>query len=304
MIGAVRFVPAAASCSTEELQPRARKIDSVALSYHVDYSEPYRHKTNVICPPIHAVTLQLTPLPTGFVVEGGMFGAHIDGCAISLAFSFHTTLSMQNSFDVEESKLPTWTPCTVPQCVLEVTVQLVLSGCHRPYFAQLHRRLEHYRAHGYKASLQKPTNGLPTADWGESDGWRFTPYRFNQATITPGDMPHAATIINSWPEGMKRLVIGINTCSFVEGPSEMDMPQHSRAFKRALKLRRCAVRLMAVPGLCNLTTSSEMQSCFTSLDLYDIPATSPHYSDGFSRKQVHFSCFIQRQIAVHAHPHA
>jgi len=47
-------------------------------AYHLDYGEVFRHRTNVIRPPLHAATLQVSPVPPGSFA-GGCFGAHLDG---------------------------------------------------------------------------------------------------------------------------------------------------------------------------------------------------------------------------------
>ena len=47
-------------------------------AYHLDYAEVFRHRTNVIRPPLHAATLQVSPVPPGSFA-GGCFGAHLDG---------------------------------------------------------------------------------------------------------------------------------------------------------------------------------------------------------------------------------
>ena len=148
-------------------------------AYHLDYAEVYRRQTNVIRPPMHAATLQVSPLPPGSAVAGGTFGAHLDG-------------------------------------------------------------LEHYRAHGYKTrrAQQQPREGQPTSDWGECDRWQYAPYRFNQATLCSGEYPHAADTVREWPPDLRRVVVGINTFGHVEGPSEAALPQHSKSFKRHVKLQQ------------------------------------------------------------------
>ena len=155
-------------------------------AYHVDYAEMYRRETNVIRPPVHALTLQVSPLPEGLepgAVVGGTFGAHVDG-------------------------------------------------------------LEHYRRTGYKTRKCPVTEGdTPTADWGSDAGWQFAPYRFNQATICSGELPHAADKVKAWPTDLQRVVIGINSMGHLEGPIEMRVPQHSKAFKRALQLELLTKRL-------------------------------------------------------------
>ena len=148
--------------------------------YHLDYAEIYRRETNIIVPPLHAATVQVSPV-TSDQVEGGTFGAHTAGLA-------------------------------------------------------------HYATHGYKASKLNSgyqTGGPPTADWGNSDsGWEKAPYRFRQATLCSGELPHAADRIIKWPPHVPRVVIGINSMGFVEGPTEHALPQHSSEFRKAMRLEK------------------------------------------------------------------
>lgn len=143
-------------------------------AYHVDYAEMYRRRTNCIVPPLHAATLQVSPVAPD-EIEGGTFAAHSDG-------------------------------------------------------------LEHYQRHGYKCRRQPPTEGLPTSDWGTSAGWTYAPYTFRQATLSNGELPHACDKVKRWPEGRRRVVIGINTFGRLEGPVELEVPQHSAEFRQSLKL--------------------------------------------------------------------
>ena len=48
--------------------------------YHVDYAEVYRRRTNCVVPPLHSITIQVAPVQSD-QVEGGMFGAHVEGLA-------------------------------------------------------------------------------------------------------------------------------------------------------------------------------------------------------------------------------
>lgn len=50
-------------------------VGNRGTAYHVDYAEVYRRGTNVLIPPVHAITLQVSPVSPE-EVEGGTFGAH------------------------------------------------------------------------------------------------------------------------------------------------------------------------------------------------------------------------------------
>ena len=95
--------------------------------------------------------------------------------------------------------------------------------------------LAHYQAHGYKTRTRPAPDGKPTQDWGDDGGWSYAPYAFRQATLCDGTLPHAASRVERWPAGMRRVVVGINSMGFVEGPMELEVPQHSAAFRRMVK---------------------------------------------------------------------
>lgn len=163
--------------------------EGAATEYHVDYAEMYRRRTGLLRPPLHALTLQLSPLgPADF--EGGTFGAHLSG-------------------------------------------------------------LQHYAAHGYKCRLAPPpadeASKLPTPDWGRDGGWRYAPYAFNQATLSAGDLPHAASYVHRWPAHTPRVVVGVNTFGPLEGVVEEETPQHSARFRRALRLSTLEGLLSKMP---------------------------------------------------------
>ena len=48
-------------------------------------------------------------------------------------------------------------------------------------------------------------------------------------------------------DGLRRVVIGINSFGPREGPSEQELPQHSAAFKRYLKLQQLERMLKDMP---------------------------------------------------------
>ena len=158
-------------------------------AYHVDYAEMYRRRTNILRPPMHAATIQVSPVAPEDI-EGGTFGAHLDG-------------------------------------------------------------LKHYARHGYKNRLSPAggNNGAPTADWGVCERWQYVPYRFNQATLSDGELPHAADKVLRWPPHLRRVVIGINSMGAQEGIVEARVPQHSRAFNRMLREQKLKAMVAQNPQL-------------------------------------------------------
>merc|ERR1712224_1123775 len=81
---------------------------------------------------------------------------------------------------------------------------------------------------------KQPRN--PTSDWQIDPGWTYAPYKFRQGTLSSGELPHACDKVRRWPEGMSRVVVGINSMGFTEGPSENRCPQHSLEFRANMKL--------------------------------------------------------------------
>lgn len=187
-------------------------------SYHMDYAEVYRRRTNCIVPPVHAATLQVAPVQPD-EVEGGTFGAHSGG-------------------------------------------------------------LEHYRTIGYKGRRDVEQTELPTSDWGQSEGWAYARYTFRQCTLSNGELPHACDRVRRWPEGLKRVVVGINTFGSVEGPAELATPQHSREFKNSLKLQML-LKQAGPEGLARMLLeqkrkrTEEKRQAELSKGLSKAPATEP-----------------------------
>ncbi len=143
-------------------------------TYHLDYAEVFRRRTNIVAPALHAATLQVSPVDPS-AVDGGTFGAHSGG-------------------------------------------------------------LHHYQSHGWGTRKRPEHDGRPTDDWGDDAGWSYAPYAFRQATLGSGTLPHAASRVAAWPECVRRVVVGINTMGRTEGPYEFEVPQHSEAFRKMLKL--------------------------------------------------------------------
>lgn len=157
------------------------------VSYHIDYAEWHRKQTNELCPPLLAITLQLSPFEEG-EMGGGEYGANENGLA-------------------------------------------------------------HYDRCGYKCVRLPPPNGVPSADWDDpAAGWRKVPYRFNRATVHPGEWAHAATRVTRLPRGEQRVVVGINPFTHYVGPHEMVAPQHSEAFRRQLKMDKLRAAIQGKGG--------------------------------------------------------
>lgn len=58
------------------------------VRYHLDYAEWHRKRTNVVCPPLLAITVQVSPIGEGAPMDGGEYGANSGGLAHYARFGF------------------------------------------------------------------------------------------------------------------------------------------------------------------------------------------------------------------------
>ena len=62
-----------------------------------------------------------------------------------------------------------------------------------------------------------------------------------------------------WPDGKRRVVIGINTFGALEGPTELETPQHSNSFKQMLKLQMLMRQGGGAEALCRMLLEKRRQ---------------------------------------------
>lgn len=184
------------------------------VRYHIDYAEWHRKQTNIVCPPLFAITIQVSPV--GGSAEDGSppVGAPAEGEAGAAPAGARLEGPMEGG----------------------------------EYGANC-RGLEHYSRFGYKSVRVPIPDGLPIADWNDPhSGWVKVPYRFNRAVMHPGEWPHLATRVARLPPGVQRVVIGINPFTEYAGRSEMAAPQHSEAFRKQLRLDKLRALIQGKGG--------------------------------------------------------
>eukprot|EP00956_Cyclotella_meneghiniana_P020974 scaffold37642_cov96-Cyclotella_meneghiniana.AAC.6 len=137
------------------------------------------------------------------------------------------------------------------------------------------RGLEHYSEHGYKGNISGDAYGgwkrpiqpkqsqYNTNVFCESSQWVTIPYAFNRGIVHKGDLPHLSAPIESIEaietnSGSRnssfksRVIVGFNVFGHGVGEVIAKAPEHSKAFRRKVKLYRATV------GACASNESSEV----------------------------------------------
>jgi hypothetical protein len=92
--------------------------------------------------------------------------------------------------------------------------------------------IDHYRKYGYKSKK--------CVD--HDNSMIEIPYRFNQLTIHLGNLPHSSTKIEAIHGNQNRVIVGFNVFCKVAGPLVQKAPEHSDAFRKAIKLQKAIKR--------------------------------------------------------------
>lgn len=182
-----------------------------SVSYHIDYAELLRYEYNVTVPPLYAGTIQCSPL------------------------------SDANTPKVEE------------------TYEIMLGG----EFCVNLGGLDHYEKHGYKGKCSgdiyggwtRPStndnidmhdshNIVPHVN--DHDRWVTIPYSFNRGIIHIGDLPHLSAPIDSISatttnNTVTRVIVGFNVFGHDVGPHVAKAPEHSKQFRRKVRLYRSTI---------------------------------------------------------------
>ena len=91
--------------------------------------------------------------------------------------------------------------------------------------------LEHYRRHGYKGALEPIC-----LDDSKKDDWIQYPYKYNQMIVMAGHLPHLSTTVESIADPQQqRVIIGFNVFLHDAGPAIQQAPEHSTAFRTAVR---------------------------------------------------------------------
>ena len=79
---------------------------------------------------------------------------------------------------------------------------------------------------------------------GERDGtWEFVDYKTNRCIFFDGDLPHMATPVTKIPEGISRVILGINVFGHNVGSQASRFPDHSARTNRVIKMLQAFRRL-------------------------------------------------------------
>ena len=92
--------------------------------------------------------------------------------------------------------------------------------------------IEHYAKFGHRGRLQSDLN----KDLASNPRWVRVPYRYRQAILFEGNLPHLSTKLLSLPRDLKRVIIGINVFDHRIGPAAERCTIHSARWRRAQKL--------------------------------------------------------------------
>eukprot|EP00985_Skeletonema_marinoi_P012587 scaffold6092_cov105-Skeletonema_marinoi.AAC.4 len=171
-----------------------------SVQYHIDYAELLRYEYNVTVPPLWAGTIQCSALCNNDQITQD-------------AESVNSTKRMVGG---------------------EFCVNL--------------RGLEHYAEHGYKGMI----SGDPIGGWKSSDtatsgvhhvdsstNWVTIPYTCNRGIVHNGDLPHlSAPIQHIDDDQLSRVIVGFNVFGHDVGARVAKAPEHSRKFRRQVKLYR------------------------------------------------------------------
>jgi hypothetical protein len=170
-----------------------------SVQYHIDYAELLRYEYNVTVPPLWAGTIQCSALCN----------------------------NTQSTYDTES------TNSTKRMVGGEFCVNLL--------------GLEHYAAHGYKGMISgDPMGGWKSPDTttsgvyvDSSNKWVTIPYAFNRGIVHNGDLPHLSAPIEIIDDDhLSRVIVGFNVFGHDVGARVAKAPEHSRQFRRQVKLYR------------------------------------------------------------------
>lgn len=170
-----------------------------SVQYHIDYAELLRYEYNVTVPPLWAGTIQCSALCN----------------------------DTQSTYDTERTN----------------SLTRMIGG----EFCVNLLGLEHYAEHGYKGMI----SGDPMGGWkrpdtkpsgvhvDSSNKWVTIPYAFNRGIVHTGDLPHLSAPIELINDGnISRVIVGFNVFGHDVGARVAKAPEHSRQFRRQVKLYR------------------------------------------------------------------
>ncbi|KAL7532781.1 hypothetical protein ACHAXR_004842 [Thalassiosira sp. AJA248-18] len=264
-----------------------------SVQYHIDYAELLRYEYNVTVPPIWAGTVQCSALWNDRISSSDGQRDHV---------------LPKSNYD-----------------------QGFMKG---GAFCVNLRGLEHYAEHGYKGNLSgDPMGGWRTPDdavtgqyldggvhTNVSNQWVTIPYAFNRGIVHRGDLPHLSSPIKCIGTPDKdnvengesgastvpsRVIVGFNVFGHDVGARIAKAPEHSRPFRRKVRLYRSTINASAKGN-----TSDGGKSCHGGMDLSQIRknkgltkllvlAKREKVKEELRRNQEQLSCRIWRRMLSH-----
>jgi len=201
-----------------------------SVQYHIDYAELLRYEYNVTVPPLWAGTAQCSLLWN-------------DQCMARSNGSVIHGPPQQQNHSCRDGK------------------HIMVGG----EFCVNLRGLDHYLEHGYKGKLSgDPMGGYDSPSTQSSDcsihfnqstQWVTIPYSFNRGIVHRGDLPHLSTPIqyigasDSAPirdgSSQSRVIVGFNAFGHDFGALIGKAPEHSKLFRRKVRLYRATMNTCA-----------------------------------------------------------
>eukprot|EP00986_Skeletonema_menzelii_P001013 scaffold274_cov144-Skeletonema_menzelii.AAC.36 len=169
-----------------------------SVQYHIDYAELLRYEYNITVPPLFAGTIQCSALCNNDQI-------------VNAAENVKTKRMVGGEFCVNL------------------------------------RGLDHYAEHGYKGVLsgdpmggwKRPDSATCGVHFDSSNKWVTIPYACNRGIVHNGDLPHlSAPIQHIDDDNLSRVIVGFNVFGHDVGARVAKAPEHSRQFRRQVKLYR------------------------------------------------------------------
>ena len=276
-----------------------------SVQYHIDYAELLRYEYNVTVPPLWAGTIQCSELcndtSTGNradVCDGiheccghcrGVFKPS-KSTIYSPEIGDHPHRQVRCCFDgIHECS----SICGKPENTTILTPHNNCFFMRGGEFCVNIRGLQHYSEHGYKGNISgdafggwtRPIKNSSNVFMDNTTKWVTIPYAFNRGICHSGDLPHlSAPIEHIGPANMgrssnqqlsestpTRVILGFNVFGHDVGDIIAKAPEHSKTFRRKVKLYRACSSERALsndnPSNANLNKTNAQK---TGLDISQI----------------------------------
>nr|CCA15258.1 conserved hypothetical protein [Albugo laibachii Nc14] len=106
-----------------------------------------------------------------------------------------------------------------------------------------HRGLDHYKEYGYKTRLKSVIEDDDVEKNASLESeWQRVAYHYRRGIICDGELPHFSSRIQSLPSTMRRVIVGFNLFTSEIGPFVQELPEHSEAFNKHIRLSQFTVK--------------------------------------------------------------